>query len=286
MCGIVGIHRPPGLRPHPAGGPGPAGVPRLRLGRASPSSAAGELRVRKAKGRVAELAAGRARQAVTGPSASATPGGRRTASRATHNAHPHLDSSGRVAVVHNGIIENADELRAKLDRRRGRPRLRDRHRGAGPPDRRASTPTTSRRRSARRCRSVVGTYGIAVRRHRASRTGSSWPATAARSCSASATRRCSSPPTWPRWSATPARSCTSTTARWPRSRADGFRTSTLDATATTGRRPPWTSRTTTTTPSGYDALHAQGDPRAAGRGRAGAARAARRAVRAPRTSAG
>jgi glucosamine--fructose-6-phosphate aminotransferase (isomerizing) len=31
------------------------------------------------------------------------------------NAHPHLDASGRVAVVHNGIIENASELRARLE---------------------------------------------------------------------------------------------------------------------------------------------------------------------------
>ncbi|HUA94806.1 MAG TPA: hypothetical protein VMB82_04685, partial [Acidimicrobiales bacterium] len=31
------------------------------------------------------------------------------------NAHPHVDSSGRVAVVHNGIVENAGELRAKLE---------------------------------------------------------------------------------------------------------------------------------------------------------------------------
>jgi glucosamine--fructose-6-phosphate aminotransferase (isomerizing) len=30
------------------------------------------------------------------------------------NAHPHLDCSGRVAVVHNGIIENWRELAAKL----------------------------------------------------------------------------------------------------------------------------------------------------------------------------
>ena len=30
------------------------------------------------------------------------------------NAHPHLDASGRVAVVHNGIIENYQELRAEL----------------------------------------------------------------------------------------------------------------------------------------------------------------------------
>jgi glutamine---fructose-6-phosphate transaminase (isomerizing) len=41
---------------------------------------------------------------------------------AVHNAHPHFspgprasaDSAGRVAVVHNGIIENHDELRAEL----------------------------------------------------------------------------------------------------------------------------------------------------------------------------
>ncbi len=31
------------------------------------------------------------------------------------NAHPHLDSAGRIAVVHNGIIENFAELRAKLE---------------------------------------------------------------------------------------------------------------------------------------------------------------------------
>jgi glucosamine--fructose-6-phosphate aminotransferase (isomerizing) len=32
------------------------------------------------------------------------------------NAHPHTDCSGIVAVVHNGIIENADVLRARLER--------------------------------------------------------------------------------------------------------------------------------------------------------------------------
>ena len=30
------------------------------------------------------------------------------------NAHPHLDSSERIAVVHNGIIENADILKQRL----------------------------------------------------------------------------------------------------------------------------------------------------------------------------
>src|SRR2546421_2560555 len=32
------------------------------------------------------------------------------------NAHPHLDCSGALALVHNGIIENADVLRARLIR--------------------------------------------------------------------------------------------------------------------------------------------------------------------------
>ena len=31
------------------------------------------------------------------------------------NAHPHADTADRVAVVHNGIVENAAELRAKLE---------------------------------------------------------------------------------------------------------------------------------------------------------------------------
>ena len=30
------------------------------------------------------------------------------------NAHPHVDASGRIAVVHNGIIENAERLRREL----------------------------------------------------------------------------------------------------------------------------------------------------------------------------
>src|SRR5512135_310820 len=32
------------------------------------------------------------------------------------NAHPHQDCAGRLAVVHNGIIENADVLRTRLER--------------------------------------------------------------------------------------------------------------------------------------------------------------------------
>ncbi len=32
------------------------------------------------------------------------------------NAHPHVDCTGRIALVHNGIIENAEVLRAALER--------------------------------------------------------------------------------------------------------------------------------------------------------------------------
>jgi glucosamine--fructose-6-phosphate aminotransferase (isomerizing) len=32
----------------------------------------------------------------------------------TPNAHPHVDKSGRIAVIHNGIIENANDLRKAL----------------------------------------------------------------------------------------------------------------------------------------------------------------------------
>jgi glucosamine--fructose-6-phosphate aminotransferase (isomerizing) len=31
------------------------------------------------------------------------------------NAHPHVDCRGRIAVIHNGIIENFDELRGRLE---------------------------------------------------------------------------------------------------------------------------------------------------------------------------
>src|SRR6185369_1415186 len=35
----------------------------------------------------------------------------------TPNAHPHTDQSGKIAVIHNGIIENAGAIRKALAQR-------------------------------------------------------------------------------------------------------------------------------------------------------------------------
>ena len=74
------------------------------------------------------------------------------------NAHPHRDCTGKIVVVHNGIVENYLSAEEEADRRR--PPLHDgnRHRGHRPPGRKeledATMGTRSRwkKRSARRCR--------------------------------------------------------------------------------------------------------------------------------------
>lgn len=72
------------------------------------------IQVRKSVGRLSELEKALASQALTG-----RPGIGHTR-WATHgepserNSHPHQDSSGDVVVVHNGIIENYQELKEEL----------------------------------------------------------------------------------------------------------------------------------------------------------------------------
>ena len=112
MCGIVGYvgHREAtpilleGLRRLEYRGYDSAGLAVAHRGR---------LRVTKAAVRVAGL------RDLVGTPTQATSGIAHTR-WATHgeptdaNAHPHTDTSGRIAVVHNGIIENSERLRAEL----------------------------------------------------------------------------------------------------------------------------------------------------------------------------
>ena len=77
------------------------------------------------------------------------------------NAHPHADCTGTIALVHNGIIENADVLRARLERAG--------HQFATETDTETLTHLieespgkTLEERVAAALRLVEGTYGVAV----------------------------------------------------------------------------------------------------------------------------
>src|SRR5687768_12804037 len=112
MCGIVAY-----IGPHPA-------LPRLVEGlrrleyRGYDSAGVALLHgdgiwVRKDIGRVSDLA----ESLEDGPQVQVGIAHTRWAThgRVTQvNAHPHLDGLGRIAVVHNGIVENNTDLRAML----------------------------------------------------------------------------------------------------------------------------------------------------------------------------
>ncbi len=116
MCGIVGYVGPDealpiileGLRRLEYRGYDSAGVAVLD----------GELTVVKRAGKLSEL-----ERALDGQRAPAGTVGMGHTRWATHgepndrNAHPHVDCSGRLAVIHNGIIENFHELRTALEKR-------------------------------------------------------------------------------------------------------------------------------------------------------------------------
>ncbi len=77
------------------------------------------------------------------------------------NAHPHMCCKGQIAVVHNGIIENATALRQTLEERGHEFVVRNRHRSHRAPDRRALRRNLEEA-VIQALLKIEGTYGIAV----------------------------------------------------------------------------------------------------------------------------
>ncbi len=117
--------------------------------------------VRKLAGRVEGLRDALAREPLAGTSGIAHTRWATHGAPTARNAHPQLDCADRIAVVHNGIIENADALRAALERTGHRFRTETDtetlvHLIEEAPG------TTLEERVAAALAHVVGTYGLAV----------------------------------------------------------------------------------------------------------------------------
>ncbi len=116
MCGIVGY-----IGPRPAAGLLIDGLKRLEYRGYDSSGIAivnGKgLEIVKAAGKISAL-----EQQLDGNLPVGTVGIAHTrwathGAPTTPNAHPHTDQSGRIAVIHNGIIENASAIRKALEQR-------------------------------------------------------------------------------------------------------------------------------------------------------------------------
>jgi len=119
------------------------------------------MEVRKLAGRVGALKEEVTRTPLIGTSGIAHTRWATHGAPTTRNAHPHVDCRERVAVVHNGIIENADALRAALERAGHRFRTDTdtetlAHLIEDAPG------ATLEERVAAAIAAVVGTYGLAV----------------------------------------------------------------------------------------------------------------------------
>jgi glucosamine--fructose-6-phosphate aminotransferase (isomerizing) len=112
MCGIVGAVSPSNIVPILV-----EGLKRLEYRGYDSCGVAvhanGKLTRTRSTSRVAELDAQVAQEKVSGGTGIAHTRWATHGAPVVHNAHPHF-SGDRIALVHNGIIENHDELRAEL----------------------------------------------------------------------------------------------------------------------------------------------------------------------------
>ena len=114
MCGIVGYVGPreaapilmEGLRRMEYRGYDSAGIAIVNGNGLTVRKAAGKLRV--LSGELGDVSAPHGTLGI-GHTRWATHG-----APTTPNAHPHTDMSGRIALIHNGMIENASDLRKAL----------------------------------------------------------------------------------------------------------------------------------------------------------------------------
>ncbi|HUG27379.1 MAG TPA: glutamine--fructose-6-phosphate transaminase (isomerizing) [Gemmatimonadales bacterium] len=116
MCGIVGY-----VGPREAAGILVDGLRRMEYRGYDSAGVAvingSGLSVRKAAGKLSTLVSQLKDDAPTGTIGIGHTRWATHGAPTTPNAHPHLDQSGRIAVIHNGIIENAPALRKVLAQR-------------------------------------------------------------------------------------------------------------------------------------------------------------------------
>ena len=116
MCGIVGY-----IGPRPAADILLDGLRRLEYRGYDSAGLAiingTGLKIRKAAGKLSVLANQLEGQRPTGTIGIGHTRWATHGAPTTANAHPHTDRSGRIAVIHNGIIENANALRTVLAQR-------------------------------------------------------------------------------------------------------------------------------------------------------------------------